>query len=81
MQTWRRTGVLQHKHFLSMDAAIDLPLLPFLFKQLIRFNGLILRDHNVGVIFLDTITLWTQTATAYEGAKRNPLPWSSEGFF
>ena len=56
-----------------MDAVIDLPLLSFLFKQLIWFNGLILR-HNVGVIILDTDTLWIQTATVYEGAMRNSLP-------
>ena len=56
MQTWRRPGVLQFKHVLSMDAAINLPLLPA------NFIGLILR-HNVGVIILDTDTLWTQTVT------------------
>ena len=33
--------------------------------------GRILR-HNVGMIILDTDTLWTQTATV---KKRNPLPW------
>ena len=27
MHTWRRPDVLQHKHVLIMDAAIDLPLL------------------------------------------------------
>ena len=42
--------------------------------QTAHLIGLILR-HNVGVIILDTDTLWTQTATLYEGAMRNPLPW------
>ena len=42
--------------------------------QTANLIGLILR-HNVGVIILDTDTLWTQTATVSERAMRNPLSW------
>ena len=59
MQSWRRPGLLQHKHLLSMDAAI---CHYFRFFSTANLIGLILR-HNVGVIILDTDTLWTQTAT------------------
>ena len=45
----------------------------FRFFSTANLIGLILR-HNVGMIILDTDTLWTQTATVWEGAMRNPLP-------
>ena len=45
----------------------------FRFFSTANLIGLILR-HNVGMIILDTDTLWTQTAKVWEGALRNPLP-------